>query len=168
MKNLELKAVAPDLARLRRALRALGALRQPTLAQTDTYFTVPSGRLKVRQQKGVRSAELILYARPNASRARTSEYQKLAADDPAGLLRLLAATFPRDVVVRKVRDLWMAGTTRVHLDRVQGLGTFVEIEVPYRGPIAGARRTMATLVDVLGLAPGDVLDRSYADLLAGR
>jgi predicted adenylyl cyclase CyaB len=168
MKNLELKATVTDPARLRRVLNAMGAHRQAPLVQTDTYFLVPSGRLKLRQLKGVPAAELIVYVRPDASAARTSEYQKLAVSDPRGLLRLLRAMFEEDVRVRKVRDLWMVGETRVHLDRVEGLGTFVEIEVPCEGTAARARQTMTRLVTALEIGQADLLDRSYADLLARR
>jgi predicted adenylyl cyclase CyaB len=168
MKNLEIKARARELAPLRRALRAVGATRLPLLVQVDTYFSVPNGRLKVRQRRGARVAELIVYLRPDAKRARASEYQKLGVDDAPGLLRLLREMFEEDVCVRKRRDLWMCGTTRVHLDQVDDLGTFVEIEVPLEGSAARARQTMARLVGVLGIEPADVLDRSYSDLLARR
>jgi len=168
MKNLELKAVADDLARLRVTLRKIGAKRQRPLAQTDTYFTVREGRLKLRQRKGQRTAELIAYRRADAKKARASEYQKLPVDDPAGLLRLLASMFEPGVRVTKVRDLWMHGDTRVHLDTVEGLGTFVEIEVPYDKDAARARNSMKRLVRALGIERGHLLDRSYADMLAAR
>ncbi len=168
MRNLELKAASNDLARLRRVLRAIGAKRQRPLAQTDSYFSVPAGRLKVRQRKGARTAELIVYLRPDAKRARASEFQKLPVTDARGLLRLLGTMFEPDVRVRKVRDLWMYGRARVHLDTVDGLGTFVEIEVPYERDAARARRTMDELTRALGIEGEHLLDRSYADLLAGR
>jgi predicted adenylyl cyclase CyaB len=169
MKNLELKAVATSLPRLRRVLRELGARQGPrTLDQVDWYFAVPRGRLKLRQRKGESAAELIFYVRPDATRARTSEYQKLPVADPRGMLRLLRAMFEPGPCVRKRRDLWLYGETRVHLDRVAGLGTFVEIEVPFTRDATGARRVMRMLKDRLGIGPGDVLACSYADLLAGR
>jgi predicted adenylyl cyclase CyaB len=168
MKNLEIKAVAADLRRLRRRLRALGATRQPPLAQTDTYFFVPSGRLKLRQRRGRRTAELIAYHRPDAKRARISDYQALPVEDASGLRRLLRGMFGEDVCVRKRRDLWLVGAVRVHLDQVDDLGTFVEIEVPLDRHAGEASETMAALMRDLAIAPSDVLDRSYADLLAGR
>jgi predicted adenylyl cyclase CyaB len=168
MKNLEIKAVASNLGRLRRLLASLGASRRPVLVQTDTYFVTPAARMKLRVRRGARTAELIVYDRPNASRARSSEYQKLPVDDPPGLLRLMRRMFGVHVRVRKRRDLWLLGETRVHLDSVEGLGSFVEIEVPYVGGASRARRTMARLLDALEIVPGDVLDRSYADLLAER
>jgi adenylate cyclase class IV len=169
MKNLELKAVATSLPRLRRILRELGARHVPRpLDQIDWYFTTPRGRLKLRRRKGQPAAELIFYLRPDATQARTSDYQTLPVCDAPGMLRLLRAMFVPGVCVRKRRDLWLFGETRVHLDRVAGLGTFVEIEVPFDRNAAEARRVMTALRDRLGIGPGDVLACSYADLLAGR
>jgi predicted adenylyl cyclase CyaB len=168
MKNLELKAIAPSLARLRRRLRAFGATRQRApLDQVDWYFQVPQGRMKLRQRKGEKAGELIFSVRPDAAKARTSDYQKLPVADPAGMRRLLEATFTPGACVRKRRDLWLHEDTRIHLDRVEGLGSFVEIEVPFARDAVRARRAMQALTDCLGIAPGDVVSCSYADLLAG-
>jgi adenylate cyclase class IV len=169
MKNLEIKAAATNFPRLRRALRRLGARREPRpLDQVDWYFTTPRGRLKLRERKGQSAAELIFYLRPDATKARTSEYQKLPVADASDMLRLLRTMFVPAVCVRKRRELWLYGDTRVHLDRVAGLGTFVEIEVPYVGSVAAARRVMRMLTGPLGIEPGPSLSCSYADLLAGR
>jgi predicted adenylyl cyclase CyaB len=164
-----LKAVAGDHARLRRILRTLGAKHEPRpLDQVDRYFVVPHGRLKLRQRRGQQTAELICYVRPDAKRARASEYQTLTVEDPAGMLRLLRTMFPAGVCVRKRRDLWLFGETRVHLDQVSRLGRFVEIEAPFTRNAAEARRVMRMLRERLGIRPGDVLACSYADLLARR
>jgi adenylate cyclase class IV len=169
MKNLELKAIAPSHPRLRRVLRELGARQEPQpLDQIDRYFTVPRGRLKLRQRKGEPAAELIFYVRADSARARTSEYQKLPVADAPGMLRLLRGVFEAGACVRKQRDLWLYGATRVHLDRVARLGTFVEIEVPFGRSAVEARRVMRMLTKRLGIGPDDVLACSYADLLDGR
>jgi len=169
MKNLEIKAAAEDLPGLRRALRQLGARRVPKpLDQVDWYFATPRGRLKLRHRKGARSAELIFYVRADSAKARLSEYQKLPVADVPGVLRLLRAMFTPGACVRKRRDLWLFGETRVHLDRVAGLGTFVEIEVPYARSQAEARRVMTRLRERLGIGGRSVLACSYADLLAAR
>jgi predicted adenylyl cyclase CyaB len=147
----------------------LGARRVPKpLDQIDWYFTTSRGRLKLRHRKGAPSAELIFYVRADAAKARLSEYQKLPVADVPGMLRLLRAMFTPGVCVRKRRDLWLLGETRIHLDRVAGLGTFVEIEVPFERSAAEAHRVMRMLARHLGIGPGDVLARSYADLLDGR
>ena len=169
MKNLEIKAAATDLPRLRRMLTELGARHEPRpLDQVDWYFATPRGRLKLRRRKGEPGAELILYVRPNATKARTSEYQALPVADVPGMLRVLRAMFVPGVCVRKRRDLWLYGNARVHLDRVAGLGTFVEIEVPFNRSATEARRVMRVLTGRLGIEPRALLACSYADLLAKR
>jgi adenylate cyclase class IV len=169
MKNLELKAVAKDLPRLQRALRQLGAKHEPRpLDQTDWYFTTPRGRLKLRRRRGEPVAELIFYLRPDTTKPRTSEYQTLPVADVPGMLRVLRAMFVPGVCVCKRRDLWLCGDTRVHLDRVARLGTFVEIEVPFNRRATEASRVMRMLTEHLGIGPGDARACSYADLMAGK
>lgn len=167
MKNLEIKARGVDFARARRALREVGAVRQARpLLQTDWYFVVPHGRLKLRQRKGERGAELIFYVRPDAERARASNFQRLPTDDAAHLRRLLRAMFEPWVCVRKRRELWLIGDTRIHLDEVNGLGRFLEIEVPVGASMADARRMMRLLTERLEIKTSHLLGVSYSDLLA--
>jgi adenylate cyclase class IV len=164
-----LKAAAADLGLVRKRLRAFGAGQEKRpLDQVDWYFRVPRGRLKLRQRKGEDGAELIFYIRPDARTARTSEYQKLPVTDVKGTLRLLRTMFTPGACVRKHRDLWLRDDTRIHLDRVQALGSFVEIEVPFARDKARARRIMRAVRDCLDIAPRDVLSCSYADLLDRR
>jgi predicted adenylyl cyclase CyaB len=166
MKNIELKATAGDFSRLRRTLRSLGARREPAaLYQIDRYFSVPKGRLKLRRRKGDRSGELIFYIRPDARKARASEYQKLPVADAARMLRTLESMFTPTVCIRKRRELWLDGDSRIHLDRVDGLGTFVEIEVPVTHGTGPAMRIMRTLSSRLGISPACVQGRSYSDML---
>jgi predicted adenylyl cyclase CyaB len=169
MRNIEVKAASPDLTRARRVLRASGFTRETRpLDQIDWYFTVPSGRLKLRRRTGESGAELILYVRPDARQARSSEYQKLPVADAPHALRLLRVMFPAGPCVRKRRELWLRQGTRVHLDLVRGLGRFIEIEVPVTGSAAKARAVMRELVAVLGIAPASTIGESYSDLLARR
>ncbi len=169
MKNIELKADVSDFTRVRRILRRLRARREPgTLAQTDRYFEVPNGRLKLRRLEGATGGELIFYVRADETKPRTSEYQTLVTSDAAGLLRLLKAMFEPGETVRKRRELWLIGDTRIHLDEVARLGRFLEIEAPVtRGP-ARARQAMRSLVAELGIARTDVIAGSYSDMLARR
>jgi len=168
MRNLEIKASGVDFARARRVLPALGARREPRLlVQTDWYFLAPQGRLKLRQRKGERAAEVIFYVRADAARPRASDYQALATEDAGHMLRLLRSMFTPGVCVRKRRELWLIGDTRIHLDEVAGLGRFLEIEVPVAGNSAAARRTMRGLVHGLAIDPACMLAVSYSDLLAG-
>jgi len=169
MKNLELKATFTDFRRARRILRMVHARREPRpLVQADWYFTVPRGRLKLRRRKGERGGEVIFYVRPDAERPRASEFQPLPTADAAHMLRLLRAMFTLRVCVRKRRELWLLGETRIHLDQVDGLGRFLEIEVPVTQGIGEARGVMRMLVKELAIDAASVLGGSYADLLARR
>jgi homotetrameric cytidine deaminase len=126
-RNVELKARDPDPERsLRRAL-ALGAEDHGDLRQRDTYFAAPRGRLKLREQEPG-GAELIAYERADAARARESRYRLVPVADPAALREALGAALGTRVVVDKRRRLLLWEGVRIHLDRVEGLGDFVELE----------------------------------------
>ncbi len=98
------------------------------LLQEDTFFHAPNGRLKLRVlQAG--PAQLIHYDRPNRQGPKRSNYHVFETNDPENLKTTLSRAFGLRGVVRKERFLYMVGQTRVHLDSVEGLGHFVELEV---------------------------------------
>jgi predicted adenylyl cyclase CyaB len=168
MRNLEVKANASSVQAMRARLRATpGAKLQPIVHQTDWYFRTPAGRMKLREcaVAGARAAELILYQRPDTRKARTSHFVRLPVERPAETRRLLIRMCGLRVKVRKRREVWLFKNARIHLDRVSGLGSFVEIEVVVTRGMPQARRLMKLLVSTLGIQPADMLARSYADLL---
>jgi adenylate cyclase class IV len=170
-KNLEIKVACSDadLEALRRRLRAEGAALA-SLRQTDTYFAVPRGRLKLREMETdeARSAELIAYRRPDGPTSRWSDYERIAIapGEAAGLERGLTAVCGRAGVVRKRREVAILGRTRVHLDRVEGLGSFVELETVLGGhDEAAAAAEHAAVIERLGLSRYDAVTGSYGDLI---
>ena len=168
MRNLEIKATVVSLAACRARVRRLpGAARHARLRQTDWYFTVPRGRMKLREivTGRARTAELIVYERPDTQSARTSRFVRLPAAECAATRRLLTAMFGVAVCVRKQREVWLYQNARIHLDRVTGLGDFVEIEVVVTEGMPQARRVMAMVRDALGIESGDLVGPSYSDLL---
>jgi predicted adenylyl cyclase CyaB len=168
VRNLEIKASVALLAETRARLRRTpGASPHAVLRQTDWYFDVPRGRMKLREiaAAGASSAELIVYLRPNTRGARTSRFVRLPADECAATRRLLTAMFGVSVCVRKRREVWLYENARIHLDLVRGLGPFVEIEVVVTNGMRQAQGLMALLREALGIEPARVLGRSYADLL---
>ena len=172
--NLEVKVrcLAEDLADVRERLVAAGA-QLTALRQVDTYFAVPLGRLKLREIAGPsateRAAELIGYTRPDLAGARWSAYDRvpIAPDDTPALKRALTATIGPRAVVVKSREVGLLGRTRVHLDRVDGLGCFVELEtvVVLGEDDAGVERELAEVVGLLGLDRFPAVAGSYADLI---
>jgi predicted adenylyl cyclase CyaB len=169
VRNLEIKAGVPSLAPHRARLRTLdGAVAQGVLRQTDWYFRVPTGRLKLRVVGGRRDGELIAYVRPDRAAARTSEFQRMPTPDAAGTRRLLERMFGPRACVRKRRELWLYENARIHLDSVVGLGRFIEIEVVVTAGMAQARGLMRELTAALGIGREDLLARSYGELFGER
>jgi predicted adenylyl cyclase CyaB len=164
--NLELKARHADLRAAAAAVERLGARGPAAEDQTDTYFRVPNGRLKLREIAG-RPGVLIWYDRPDRADARTSAYLLVPVPDPDGLRTALTAALSVRGAVRKRRTIYLWHNVRIHLDEVAGLGTFVEFEaVLWPGedePTARAR--LEELGRLLGIGPADHLAPSYADLL---
>jgi adenylate cyclase, class 2 len=164
--NLERKAPCADLGAARAALERLGARREGVQAQTDTYFPVRNGRLKLREIAG-QEAVLIWYARPDDAAARLSTYHLVRVADPDSLRAALIAALGVRGEVHKRREVYHWHNVRVHLDEVRGLGKFVEFEA-----VLGASDDEATahgrlrqLGEALGLRPEDEVALSYSDLL---
>jgi predicted adenylyl cyclase CyaB len=139
-----------------------------TLIQVDTYFPVPRGRLKLREieSAGRLTAELIQYDRPDIAGARTSTYQRINA--APGLKPALLAALGELVTVRKRRTVAIWQSTRIHLDEVEGLGQFIEVETVLDEAEGDAERGQTEYDDVvewLGLASSEPIAGSYSDLL---
>jgi adenylate cyclase class IV len=164
--NIEIKARVANPEALERAVATLGANGPEILVQEDTFFATPRGRLKLRLLAPDRG-ELILYSRAEGSDPRPSDYTLAPTADPGALLRILAATLTVLGVVRKTRRLYLAGQTRIHLDEVEGLGSFMELEVVLREgqTDADGAAIARDLMQRLGIAGADLLDRTYFELL---
>jgi homotetrameric cytidine deaminase len=163
--NVELKAHAPDLSATAARCLALGAVEHGELQQTDIYFMARRGRLKLRSQAGVES-ELIAYQRPDTAEASESTYVRVPAPD-AIVEALDAALGPAVVVVSKRRQLLVWEGVRIHLDEVERLGSFVELEavLPDAGDLETARAKVGRLRSELGIEDDALVSVGYADLL---
>jgi adenylate cyclase, class 2 len=158
MRNLELKVRCPDettLEMLEERAHQYGAGYVHTLQQRDTYFNVPSGRLKLREwsvqedmqrtskyakehnnvreayENGSSGALLVAYTRPNEESSRVSDYLISPITDPTTFLPLLTTTLGTWMTIEKTRVLYRYGRTRIHFDRVTRLGSFVELETEF-------------------------------------
>ena len=169
MRNVELKARRRDPARDRGICTSLGAAFKGRLRQRDTYFNVRSGRLKLRDQAPGR-AELIAYVRPDRSRARVCRYAVLPVSDPRLVRTLLDTCLGTLAEVRKDRDLFLRRGVRIHLDRVRGLGTFLEFEavLARNRTAAWGRRQIQALSEAFDIANADIVSGSYLDLVLAR
>ncbi|HYN58292.1 MAG TPA: class IV adenylate cyclase [Rubrivivax sp.] len=138
------------------------------IEQDDSFFQVPQGRLKLRQF-GDGSAELIHYHRPDLETAKASDYVRVPVGDPAALREALARGCGVIGRVRKRRWLLLVGATRIHLDRVEGLGDFIELEVVLRQdqPDEEGQAIAERLMRQLDLADAPRLAGAYLDLQRG-
>jgi homotetrameric cytidine deaminase len=164
-RNVELKARDHDPeASLAAALRH-GAADQGVLRQKDTYFAAREGRLKLREEDD--AATLIAYARADEATARTSAYHLVDVPDPGALATALDASLGTVVVVEKFRRLLLWEGVRIHLDSVEGLGTWVELEaVAAAGSdLSDEHRKVAELRAVLDMKDEDVVATGYAAML---
>ncbi|XP_025032243.1 uncharacterized protein LOC103067663 isoform X1 [Python bivittatus] len=125
--NVEIKARVQDLAQLISRVEQLSGSPAQVLLQTDTFFPVPRGRLKLRDLRDGRG-QLVFYDRPNSRGPKLSHFTISPTDDPRGLAAVLSQALGEQGVVKKERHLYMVGQTRVHVDHVEGLGDFVELE----------------------------------------
>jgi predicted adenylyl cyclase CyaB len=168
-RNVELKCRCADLEAVRRRADALGARDAGLLVQRDTFFTGPRARLKLRELQGPEGAraELISYERPDLKRARTSRYRIAPVDDPDALAAVLAHALGEAGTVSKRRRLYLLRSTRIHLDEVEGLGSFVELEtVLAEGrPEADGHAELAELAAALGLDGEERIAVPYVELL---
>jgi predicted adenylyl cyclase CyaB len=168
-RNIEIKARLANPAATR-ALVAASADRGPeSLAQTDTFFPVPWGRLKLREFSD-RPAELIYYRRPDAPGPSESQWAKVTVPDAAAVRELLAGALGVRGQVVKQRTLFFVGRTRVHLDEVRDLGDFLELEVVLEDgePTGAGTEEAQRLLRLFGI-PGEALvPEAYIDLLAAR
>ncbi len=126
-RNVEIKAAAPDSRRTVELALALGAQDRGELRQRDTYFTPARGRLKLREQEPGED-ELIAYERPDRPDAATSAYRRVPVSEAAGLRDALDASLGTLVVVTKLRRLLVWEDVRIHVDQVEQLGGYVELE----------------------------------------
>lgn len=182
--NVEVKAVCRDAEAVRRILRRRRAEFRGTDHQVDTYFRVPHGRLKLRE--GDIENHLIWYARPNERGPRRAEILLYPTQPGSPLKEMLAQALGVLAVVDKRREIYFIGTVKFHVDDVEGLGSFVEIEAQSPTPEAGrsgdrhlggdasepvpvtedalwtqCRRYMG----LLGIGPRDLIGESYSDMV---
>jgi homotetrameric cytidine deaminase len=163
--NLELKARDPNPEVTAARCLNLGAISAGTLDQRDTYFATRHGRLKLRTDPS--SSELIAYRRPDELEPTESTYVLAPVSEPDSLAEALDATLGTVVVVSKRRQLFLWEGVRIHLDEVEGLGSFVEFEavIPEAGDVATAQNKLAHLRTSLEIADDALVSVGYADLL---
>jgi predicted adenylyl cyclase CyaB len=164
--NIEIKARVHDFAGLQERAEQLSDTLCQVIPQEDIFFNCPHGRIKLRVL-GPQHGQLVYYVRQDIAGPKHSEYKIFETDDPASLKLILSEAFGVRGVIIKVRYLYMAGQTRIHLDDVKGLGKFMELEVVLRpDQTDGNGQAIAKyLMEQLGVREQDLIETAYMDML---
>jgi predicted adenylyl cyclase CyaB len=165
-RNIEIKARIENVALVTPKVAAIASEGPLEIAQDDTFFTCDNGRLKLRAFSND-LGELIFYRRENLGGPKESFYLRSPTSSPETLRESLSLAYGQIGRVRKYRTLFLVGRTRVHLDRVEDLGHFLELEVMLvddESPEQGIREA-SELMDRLGIQPAQLIEGAYLDLL---
>lgn len=168
-RNIEIKARVDRFEEMQRRIEAIRDAGPMVLDQEDVFFSCPNGRLKLRTFAKERG-EVICYLRPDEQGPAASDYLIAETKNPKALKEVLSRALGVLGVVRKRRLLYRLGQTRIHLDRVEELGDFLELEV-----VLAPRQTegsgvgLATeLMKQLEIEDSSLVDCSYIDLMLKR
>lgn len=167
-RNVEIKARVRNLEDVRKRAQSLSGGTPEVLEQEDVFFPAKRGRLKLRRL-APDEGQLIYYDRPDETGPKTSTYSISHTQNPAALREVLASALGEAITVRKVREVYIVGQTRIHLDAVEGLGEFMELEVVLgeEDTEQSGQETAFALMEQLGIEQADLVEGAYADLLRG-
>ena len=164
--NIEIKARCRDQERIRNLLRQQGADFRGTDHQIDTYFLVSQGRLKLRE--GSIENALVYYERSDQAGPKQSDVVLMKNERSSSLKEILTRSIGIRVVVDKVREIYFIENVKFHLDAVDQLGLFVEIEaIDFDGTVGVQKLTQQCQIylDLFGIHMEDLLSESYSDML---
>jgi predicted adenylyl cyclase CyaB len=166
-RNIEIKARLESVEAITAKVAALADQGPVEIMQDDTFFTCEHGRLKLRVLSAD-AGELIFYQRPNQMGPKESFFIVSPTSAPDSLREALSSAYGQTGRIRKHRTVYLVGRTRVHLDRVEALGHFLELEVVLsegEHSEVGVKEAH-NLMAALGIAPDHLIGGAYIDLLA--
>lgn len=164
--NIEIKARCKHPARIRKILKEHDASFKGTDHQTDTYFEVPEGRMKLRQ--GTIEQNLIFYRRPDSKTPKASDINLMPAEHPNELHALLDNALGTEVVVEKQREIYFIDNVKFHIDKVEKLGNFIEVEAIDEDGSIGEdklREQCQYYLDLFDITEEQLVAESYSDML---
>ena len=167
--NIEIKARLDNWEVTWAKVEALAETECEIIKQEDIFFHVPNGRLKLRLFENG-SADLIQYHRNDTRKAKQSTYTIFKTTQPDNLQQALTDALGVRVIVRKTRFLFLTGQTRIHLDRVDNLGEFLELEVVLQSDqsISDGQTIANHIMAKLDIKTDQLIDVAYADLLLSK
>lgn len=163
-KNLELKVKVKDLEKFEDILLNLN-LKKQTLTQIDTYYNVPEGRSKLREENNM--AYFIFYNRPNTKEAKKSIYYTFEVNDIKNFKNCFKQMLKEEIQIKKERILFLYKNARIHLDSVESLGNFIEIEVVIKNneEDKNAENLLKEISKLMDLEKEEKISEGYRELL---
>jgi len=164
--NIEIKAKIENFSAKKQIAESLTNHQCQIIIQEDIFFNCKNGRLKLRILSGTHG-ELIYYERPDVPAIKQSNYVISKTDNPYQLKEILSKAFDVKVIVKKKRHLFLVNQTRIHLDEVEELGNFLELEVviePHQDTAEGYL-IVKELMEILNIDESDLISKAYADLI---
>jgi predicted adenylyl cyclase CyaB len=164
--NFEFKAKANNLIELEEKLKPLHPVFIGEDLQTDTYFNVPNGRMKLRE--GNIENALIYYRRSNIADAKQSDVILYQHEPDAGLKNALVAALGIMTIVEKKRKIYFVENVKFHFDTVTGIGNFIEVEAIDKEGTIGIEKLKeqcSFYADFFEIKADDFVADSYSDLL---
>ncbi len=169
LRNVEIKAIARDLPLIRVKAEAIAGTTGEIIYQADTFFYSRTGKFKLRIL-GPDRGELIFYERSEESGLKESSYLIVKTTDPDNLKMALANACGIKGEIKKIREVFIVGQTRIHLDQVEGLGDFIELEFVMRDGQSRDEgiQTLRYLMGNLGIIEEDLIVGAYLDIMPDR
>ncbi|MBD3190088.1 MAG: class IV adenylate cyclase [Candidatus Heimdallarchaeota archaeon] len=168
MMNVEFKARCNNHKHIKKVLKEYDARFEGIDHQTDIYFKVNNGRLKLR--KGNIENALIYYSRENIKGIKPSHFTLYQSKNLEELEQLLRAACGVLIIVKKKREIFYINNIKFNLDEVNGLGTFVEIEAFTNDPkqIEVLKKEVQHFMKLFNISSENLESHSYSDLLLGK
>lgn len=167
MENIEIKAKISSRSLIHEKVAELEHKYVGMDSQTDTYFRTRQGRFKLRES-ALSGPYLVLYKRADKVGPKSSVYYKIPVDDAGGIKQILTEMLGEHTVIIKEREIFLYQNVRIHLDDVQGLGTFVEFEAVMDETYDDKEietKKVEYLMHYLGIKSEDLIDTSYENLI---
>lgn len=169
-RNIEIKAKVGSDEEFEKRIQIAKDLTktEPELIeQRDVFFNSQNGRLKLRYLKAPARSQLVYYERPDVAGPKLSKFNKIEVDEPEVLEKMLTLSNGAKGILAKKRYLFMHKRTRIHMDKVENLGNFMEFEVCLlpEQTIEEGQQIADELMKVFGIKEQDLMTGAYFDVL---
>ena len=170
-RNIEIKARVGSDEEFQRRLEIAKKLTNSSsgqlLVQRDVFFNTKDGRFKLRYVQPPNKSQLVYYKRPDVAGPKLTKYSQTEVDNPEVLEKILSRTNGVRGELGKERHLFIYDRTRIHLDKVENLGNFVEFEVCLRPDetIEEGRDVAVKLMKEFDIKNEDLMQNAYFDEL---